>query len=273
MNKPVTVGIIDSGAGGLTILKEIVLRRLSCNIVYIADTEKYPYGTLPENEVCERVEQLVETTLNHNNIDICIIACNTASTIVLPTLRKRWSMPFIGVVPAVKPASKSSTTGIIGVLATPGTVSRGYLNQLICDFAANKTVYKYGSNILVEQAENYIRFGNVDKSLVASELRKLTSLDSNLDTIVLACTHFPLLKELFEELVELDSKVSFLDSTQAIVNRLEKLSPSILIPRAVDNNSCLISITSTEAKPNYASFIQKVTNTSNMHFVEEVRPI
>jgi glutamate racemase len=220
-----TIGIIDSGAGGLSILKEILSRKLPYNVVYVSDNDHYPYGLLDESKVIERVTKLTRETIDRRSVDAYIIACNTASTISLPKLRETWKVPFIGVVPAIKPASKLTKSDSIGILATPGTVSRPYLNTLIDDFASDKHVWKYGSSALVEEAEHFIKTGMIDENILAKELDALLNLDNKIDCVVLACTHFPLLKQALEKLGK-DRGIQLIDSTQAIVNRLEDLIPT-----------------------------------------------
>lgn len=253
MGRQPKFAVIDSGSGGLTILNEIINRRLSCDLIYVADNEKYPYGMLSEQDVSARVIAIVEYLYANENIDGCIIACNTASTIVLPELRKRWQLPFVGVVPAIKPAAKLTKSGSIGVLATPATVSRSYLEQLIKDFANDKNVVSLGSNILVEQAEALVQSNDIDLTLIKGEIEKLLIQNPSVDTLVLACTHFPLLKAVFEEIL-MGKNIQLLDSTSAIVNRLETLFPKINT-RTTNKKQCKFLTGSERISEKYAGFI------------------
>lgn len=273
MKTKLDIGIIDSGAGGLSILNEILSRRLSCNLHYISDAEKFPYGLLDESELCSRVIDIVDALLSRQALDACVIACNSASTLVLPHLRQRWNIPFVGVVPAIKPAAERSVTGVVGVLATPGTVSRKYLDVLIKDFAREKTVYKFGSNLLVALAENYILTGQLNDSIVEDELFKLLNQDEKMDTIVLACTHFPLVKSVIEKKIE-GRSIQLLDSTSAIVNRLENLLPSLRSHKDANSPNkfsanCTLLNTIEEKSSNYSTFLMQANQNIEIYIASD----
>ena len=123
MPSPVpTILVFDSGLGGLTVFAEILKARPNARYVYAADDAGFPYGRLSEAVLAERVVAVMERLIALHDPDIVVVACNTASTIVLPHLRKRFSIPFVGTVPAIKPAARTTQTGYLSVLATPGTV-------------------------------------------------------------------------------------------------------------------------------------------------------
>ncbi|CAH0524357.1 Glutamate racemase [Vibrio hippocampi] len=209
--------IFDSGVGGLSVFKEIYRRLPHDNYFYLFDNEAYPYGELSQSILIERTCRLINQMMDEQPIDIVVIACNTASTVVLPHLRSQLSIPVVGVVPAIKPASLISTKAV-GLIATPATVSRQYTRDLIRDFAPEKEVVLLGSTRLVEMAEEKLRGFPID----LTELQQvLNSLIGQIDVAVLGCTHFPLLKQ--EISTVLGDDVVLVDSGSAIAKRVAYL--------------------------------------------------
>jgi glutamate racemase len=212
-----TVLIFDSGVGGLSVQQEIQRLLPDVNVVYLFDNEAYPYGELEPSELINRTCRLVSQMVKQRQIDIVVIACNTASTIVLPTLRAELAIPVVGVVPAIKPASQLSNQAL-AIIATPATVKREYTHDLIRDFAIDKEVKLLGSTRLVEMAEEKLRGISID----LSELEGiLSSLIGKVDTAVLGCTHFPLIKEEIGQV--LGERVKLVDSGEAIARRVREL--------------------------------------------------
>lgn len=250
----VRVAILDSGAGGLGIAKAIVEAPLHAEIIYLADLDYFPYGVRPDDELISRITKLIEHLNTDYNPDIYIIACNTASTLVLPTLRSKFSAPFIGVVPAIKPAALLSKSKHISVLATRATTERTYLDALIKDHASDIRVHKYGSQILVTLAEDYIRNKSIDKKTLTSELNSLLAFAPHSDVVVLACTHFPLLKPLIEAQLHAHGIVT-LDSTKAIILRLITLMPSIQQDTLPSHTSIDVINTTDEHLQHYADYL------------------
>ena len=209
--------IFDSGVGGLSIAEAVMLQHPYCSVIYGSDNEAFPYGTQQEGILVDRVDHVLHQLHAISRADIIVIACNTASTVVLPKIRERFSLPIIGVVPAIKPATKISTSKTIGLLATPGTIERSYTQQLINDFASHCHIVSIGSSELVSMAEDKLR----DKSVDTRALKHIILpflLQTTLDTVVLACTHFPLLKK---ELIAMLPKVNhWVDSGDAIARRV-----------------------------------------------------
>ncbi len=222
-NALANVLVFDSGVGGLSITQEIIARLPQVNITYAADNAAFPYGIMQENNLIHRVDQILHRFQEITRADLIVVACNTASTIALPALRQRFSVPIVGVVPAIKPAAKISESKVIGLLATPGTVARQYTQNLIDEFAGDCQVITLGSRLLVEMAEQKLSGVAVCPSALREELKPL--LDANqqqlLDTIVLACTHFPLLKK---ELTQCAPSIKhWVDSGEAIARRVQNL--------------------------------------------------
>ena len=216
-----SVLVLDSGVGGLSITGEILTRCPALHIDYIADLAAFPYGTKPEMQIVERITQLIEHASGTLRPAVIVIACNTASTVALTAARKITAIPVVGVVPAIKPAAKLSKTGVIGILATEGTVNRTYTHNLIKEFARDSTVVLHGSARLVELAEEKLQHGSVNPRLVRQELLPLFTHNPHMDTVVLACTHFPLLKD---EFMQNFPEIRFwVDSGSAIASRVESL--------------------------------------------------
>nr|WP_086939292.1 glutamate racemase [Thaumasiovibrio occultus] len=210
--------VFDSGVGGLSVLEEIRLQLPNADYYYAFDNEGFPYGELPADVLIHRVTTFVGQLARHCHADIVVIACNTASTIVLPPLRERLSIPVVGVVPAIKPAAAQSVNKCIGLLATPATVSRPYTQELIEQFASDCEVIRIGTTLLVRMAEDKLAGRKVDEQCLAEEV---AAFKDKADTIVLGCTHFPLLKEELSRVLGKD--VTMVDSGKAIANRVAAL--------------------------------------------------
>lgn len=201
----------------MTVVEAIRRQHPGCGISYASDNAAFPYGTKSELDLVDRVERVLHRLQEVVHPDIIVVACNTASTVALPKIREYFDIPVVGVVPAVKPAAALSQTRVIGLLATPGTVERPYTRQLIDRFANDCRVISVGSSDLVELAENKLRGEVIAKQSLASIVAPFKAA-SDLDTIVLACTHFPLLKT---ELMEALPDVTFwVDSGEAIARRV-----------------------------------------------------
>lgn len=211
--------LFDSGMGGLSIARSIWRHLPGVGIVYLADNACFPYGERDEDEVVGRCVALVEQTLEAYPCDIVVVACNTASTVVLPELRERVAQPVVGVVPAVKPAAAMSRNRRIGVLATPATVNRPYLQRLIDDYAADCEIVRVGSSELVQLAEGSLETGRVAKPLLEPILAPFVR--GGVDTVVLGCTHFPLVRESLA--AAMPEGVAWVDSGEAIARRVEQL--------------------------------------------------
>ncbi len=207
----------DSGVGGLSVYQQVRLKLPECNYTYLYDNEAYPYGELAEGVLIDRVVNLVTRLVAQEQIDLVVIACNTASTIALPSLRKQLSIPVVGVVPAIKPACLASKKAV-GLIATPATVKRDYINTLINEYSNNTPVHMLGSTNLVHMAERKLQGLPVNFDLLKIELE---SIRNKIDVAVLGCTHFPLIREEIAEV--LGSGVRLVDSGDAIARRVVNL--------------------------------------------------
>ena len=170
MSAPPTILVFDSGLGGLTVLREIVGARPDAHYVYVADDAFFPYGHHSEEQIIARVVPLVGELIARHAPDLVVIACNTASTLVMSHLRSAYSVPFVGTVPAIKPACASSKTKRVSVLGTKGTVKREYTRRLIDDFAQGCEVTLVGSAELASLAESALSGNDVSDEDIAAEL-------------------------------------------------------------------------------------------------------
>lgn len=218
------VVIFDSGVGGLSIWNEVRQQLPDVECHYLFDNAYFPYGELDEQTLVERVCHLVPPLVSQLGASAVIIACNTASTAVLTPLRELIQVPVVGVVPAIKPAATLSETKHIALLATPGTVERSYTQQLIQDFAANCSVTLVGSSGLVHMAERYLLNQELDQAQLEAELSPVIG-EPRVDTLVLGCTHFPLLKEAVAEVLHPQMKI--VDSGRAIARQLMRVLPNV----------------------------------------------
>ncbi|UPW18193.1 glutamate racemase [Agarivorans sp. TSD2052] len=212
--------VFDSGVGGLTILEHIQRLSPQLHCSYLFDNLYFPYGELADQQLISRVSHIIKQAVEKLQPDIVVIACNSASTLALPTLRKQLKVPVVGVVPAIKSAANYSSSKHFGVLATPGTVERAYTEQLIRDFASDCQVELIGSTHLVKMAERKLSGEQVSLASIKQVVLPWLGMD-RIDAVVLGCTHFPLLREELTQV--LGDKVALIDSGLAIAKRVAHL--------------------------------------------------
>jgi glutamate racemase len=225
--------IFDSGIGGLSVLAPIRALLPNAPIVYAADSAGYPYGTKRPAEIEARVPALLGRLAERFDPQLIVIACNTASTIALDGVRAALDLPIVGTVPAIKPAAALSRTRAIGVLGTEATVRQPYVDRLAAEFASDCVVVRHGSAELVDLAEAKLRGEESDPAAFARILDALYARPGgeSVDTIVLACTHFPLVEE---ELARASAKpVRFVDGKEGIARRTAWLTRDHVWPEAV----------------------------------------
>lgn len=189
--------VFDSGMGGLTVAREIMARAPGVAVDYAADTGFFPYGDKSDAALRKRLPEIAADLVRQARPDVFVIACNTASTLALEEVRACLDIPVVGTVPAIKPAVAETRTGVIGLLATPGTIRRAYTADLIHRFAADVRVVLHGSVELVRLAEAHAAGEPYDVSGFSDAQSPLFEAEGGeeIDTIVLACTHFPLVRE------------------------------------------------------------------------------
>lgn len=213
---PPRVLVFDSGIGGLSVASCIHRHLPGVDLVYLADNAGFPYGDKPEAVVIDRCCTLIARGLEQYHSDVIVVACNTASTVVLPHLRAMTSVPVVGVVPAIKPAAAKTRNRRIGLLATPATVRRPYLDRLIEEFAGDCLVERIGHSSLVRWAEDLVSGGVVPVDELTDAMTAFR--EAGVDTVVLGCTHYPLLLKSLKQ--SLPSVRFWMDSGEAIARRV-----------------------------------------------------
>ncbi|MEI7804730.1 MAG: glutamate racemase [Hyphomicrobiales bacterium] len=226
-----TILVFDSGLGGLTVFREIVKARPDAAYVYLADDAAFPYGNVPEDELVTRVLAVIGDAIEKHSAELVVIACNTASTLALAQLRTKYSVPFIGTVPAIKPACAASRSKLVSVLGTQATVSREYTKGLIREFAQGCEVRLVGANMFATYAEAELHGEPAPDAALIAEIAPCFVEESGrrTDTIVLACTHYPLLLDRLRKLAPWP--VDWIDPAPAIARRLVELVGPPLAPK------------------------------------------
>lgn len=226
--------IVDSGVGGLSLLKEIHALLPGETLICVADNAGFPYGTKTEAQLIARIETVLLDSIERFSPKLIVLGCNTASTVALPILRARFATPIVGVVPAIKPAAANSQSKVIALLATEGTVERRYTDQLIADFATDCEVIRVGSRALVELAEELLRGSQIDDTAVTTALQPLNEHPKrpSVDQLVLGCTHFPLLKPQLDACLPgvslVDSGVAIAQRVRAVLRESDQLNDSLM---------------------------------------------
>ncbi len=215
------IAIIDSGIGGLTVTEAIKRVLPEESYFYCSDNAHFPYGEKSQEEVLQYTLKTAEKVMSRFQPDLLVVACSTASTIALEALRSRYDKPIVGVVPAIKPAAELSSTKVIGLLATQGTVNRPYTNDLIVKFASHCKVVKLGSSKLVQMAESKMAGEEVSLVDLQKELGAFLATPE-MDSVVLGCTHFPVLKVELEKIAP--RKMRWLEPGEAIARRVLELA-------------------------------------------------
>ena len=210
------LGVFDSGVGGLSVLGDLRRALPGEDLLYLADTAHVPYGARPDHEIRELTARAV-SALHARGVKGVVVACNTASAFSLGDLRSRFDMPVIGLVPAVKPAVQATRTGVLGVLATPGTMRGTLLADVIREFAdpAGVQVLKAVSTELVPLVEA----GQADSARAREVLREILTpvAQAGGDQLVLGCTHYPFVAPLFQQ--ALGDGVHIIDTAEAVARQ------------------------------------------------------
>jgi len=236
----------DSGVGGLSVLGPTRALLPNAPIVYAADSAGFPYGKRSEVEIASRVPALLGRLVERFHPRLAVIACNTASTIALEHVRSALDVPVVGTVPAIKPAAEISKSRVIGVLGTEATVRQPYVDELGARFAADCTLIRHGSPELVELAEAKLRGDEVGADAVRAATAPLFAATGGdrIDTVVLACTHFPLLAD---DLRAAFPAVVFVDGAAGIARRIAYLTSDQVWPAQAPRGIAVF--TSPEPRP------------------------
>jgi len=215
-----TILVFDSGLGGLTVFREIVRLRPDARYVYVADDALFPYGRIPPERLAAHLVPLMGELIAAHAPDLVVIACHTASTLVLSVLRDAYTVPFVGTVPAIKPACAASQTRRVAVLGTEATVGREYTRALIRDYSAGCDVHLVGARHLATLAEAALRGEAVADGDISAEIAPcfVAADGRRTDVVVLACTHYPLLADRFSALAPWP--VTWIDPAPAIARRV-----------------------------------------------------
>ncbi len=218
-----TILVFNSGLGGLTVYREIAAARPDATYIYLADDAAFPYGDMREGALITRILHVIGKARVEHRPDLVVVACNTASTLALTPLRAQYPVPFVGTVPAIKPACAQSQSKRVTVLGTQATVSREYTRALIREFAQGCEVNLVGSSKLAALAEAELAGNPADDAAIAAEIAGcfVDQDGRRTDTVVLACTHYPLLGERFCALAPWP--VAWLDPAPAIARRVTEL--------------------------------------------------
>lgn len=213
----------DSGVGGLSVLRPTLALLPDAPIVYATDHAGLPYGEKSEAEVATRVSALLGRLVERVRPRLAVIACNTASTIALAHVRAALDTPFVGTVPAIKPAAALSHSRVIGVLGTAATIRQPYVDRLAVDHAADCIILRHAAPDLVHAAEALLAGQPVDPAVFRAAINGLRGQPGGeqLDTIVLACTHFPLV---VQQLASVVPGIAFVDGGDGIARRIAHLT-------------------------------------------------
>jgi glutamate racemase len=215
---PSPIGIFDSGVGGLTVWREI--RKLLPNeqIIYFADSKNCPYGNKPQSEIIHLAIEIVSFLLN-KNCKLIVVACNTATAAAIEFLRQNYSIPFVGMEPAVKPAALNTQSGKIGILATKGTFEGRLFQETSRKYTENIQTHIQVGEGLVELVESNEYQTDKAKHLLLKYLQPM--MDAGVDQIVLGCTHYPFYTSIIEQLT--GNKIRVIDPAPAVANRTREL--------------------------------------------------
>lgn len=213
---PGPILIFDSGVGGLSVIPALRQHLPDAALVYACDNAMLPYGTRSDDWLVQRMLAVCGAAVAASGCSVLVVACNTASTLALDALRDQLSVPVVGTVPAIKPGAAMSVSRHIGLLATSATVSRSYTDRLINEFAADCRVTRTAADSLVQEAERMLTGGAPDPAVIHAALEPLRA-QPDLDTVVLGCTHFPLLGG--QLAAALPRRVRLVDSSEAIARR------------------------------------------------------
>jgi len=215
-NRP--IGIFDSGVGGLSVVRQLIAELPHESLIYYADSARAPYGNKKKEDVIGFSQKISEFLLD-KGAKLIVVACNTATGIAIVHLRSAYTLPFVGMEPAIKPAAQSSKTGKIGVLATANTFEAEHFNRTKVRYANNVEVFMAIGDGLVELVEHGEAFSDNAKKLLEQYL--IPMVDEGIDQLVLGCTHFPFLLPLIKEIIP--SEIQIHDPAPAVAKQVRKI--------------------------------------------------
>lgn len=212
------IGIFDSGIGGLSVMREISRLMPDEDLCYVADSAWMPYGEKPAELVRDRSLKIARFLVEQQHCKAVVIACNTATGLAVDLLREKLDVPVIAIEPAIKPASERTTSGVIGVMATPGTLAGEKFGLLRGRFSADKQIISQPCPGLAREIEKGKPHSIRLRKLLSRFIRPFH--DEGADVIVLGCTHYPLVKSLIEEIA--GKNVLIIDSGEAVARQLQR---------------------------------------------------
>ncbi|MDX8402850.1 MAG: glutamate racemase [Mariprofundaceae bacterium] len=236
------IGVFDSGVGGLSVLKHIHHQLPAEHLIYVADSAYMPYGSLNSDVIQARC-RLIADFFIHHGAKTMVVACNTATAVAIENLRQYVQIPVIGMEPAVKPAVYATRSGVIGVLATSGTLASEKFSSLVKRFGSSaKVVFQPGEG-LVEQVEAGDFESDKTRDILKRHLKPL--IKQHVDTLVLGCTHYPFLIPLIREIV--GEHVVILDTGDAIAAELKRQLEMASLLVSGDGKGCVEFFSSADA--------------------------
>lgn len=212
-----TIGVFDSGVGGLSVLHHIRQTLPDAHLIYVADSAHVPYGDKPAHYIEQRSHALTRFLISQG-VSAIVIACNTATAAAAAGLRNQFSLPIIGMEPAVKPAVAATRSGVVGVLATTGTLESARFAALLERYGEEVVIVTQGCPGLVEQVEQGDLNGTQTRELIQRYTAPL--LARGADTLILGCTHYPFLAPLIREVV--GSNITLIDTGEAVARQLQR---------------------------------------------------
>ena len=217
MNRKKPIGVFDSGVGGLSVLQSIREKLPFEDLIYVADSGYAPYGDKPPHIVENRAVGITGFLIEMG-VKAVVVACNTATAVAVSTLRSMFSLPIVAMEPAVKPAVKSTKSGVIGIMATEGTLNSSQFATLLDQFGNSAHVIKVPCTGLVEKVEEAELTSQETRRLLENYINPL--MERNVDTIVLGCTHYPFLYTLIKDIV--GQKIELIDTSEAVARQLSR---------------------------------------------------
>lgn len=264
MNASAPIGVFDSGVGGLSVLKEIRQRLPNESLIYFADSAYAPYGEKSAQTIIERSHYCCDWLIERG-AKALVVACNTATAAAVHSLRESYSIPVIAMEPAVKPAAKLSKRGIVGVLATSGTLKSEKFAALQKQHACGVDVITQPCPGLVEAIEK----GEPNSSELLNLLKRYVGVlvEQNVDVIVLGCTHYPLVRQQIEML--LPAGIHVIDSGAAVAQRVQSQLEQFELSSQASNNEAVLTLATSGKGNALEQVVQQVLGVKRIHAIVE----
>lgn len=264
MTNTTTIGVFDSGVGGLTVLKELVKFLPNYSYIYFADTKHCPYGPKGSEEII-RLSEKITKFLIEQGCSTIVVACNTATAAAIDHLRETFPIPFVGMEPAVKPAAMGTKTKSIGVLATKGTFKGRLYRETTSRYAANINIcYQVGTG-LVELVEQGRSQSDEAKELLRSYIKPM--LDENIDHLVLGCTHYPFFIPILKEILPKDIVIE--NPAPAVARQTARILSEVAPPPEAVNAKPFVKFFSSGETKTLEHLVNEIETTTNIEFMHK----